>query len=110
MYNEDWIYNIHTPYASSESIITYSKDERIDMRVFCKYDQQLDYFLKSIVQSVLVSYGNQLSLDGLGEIELIEDLPGFSDGRTIQGGKKIVLASRLFHGLPTYEISKLSNN
>lgn len=51
-----------------------------------------------------------MSLDGLGEIELIEDLPGFSDGRTIQGSKKIVLASRLFHGLPTYEISKLSNN
>lgn len=86
------------------------KDKRINVRVFCKYDQQLDHFLKSIVEYVLVSYGNQLFLDDLGEIELIGDLPGLSDGRAIQGGQKIVLASRLFHELPTYDTSKLLNN
>ena len=59
------------------------------MRIFCQYNPQLDCFLKGLVEYVLDSYGNQLLLDDLEEIELIKDLPGSSDGRVIEGGKKI---------------------
>jgi len=77
------------------------------MRIFCQYSPQLDCFLKDLVEYVLDSYGNQLLLDDLEEIELIKDLPGSSDGRVIEGGKKILLSSRLFSLLPTYEVSEL---
>lgn len=80
------------------------------MRIFCQYNPQLDCFLKGLVEYVLDSYGNQLLLDDLEEIELIKDLPGSSDGRVIEGGKKIVLSSRLFSLLPTYEVSELLEN
>ena len=59
------------------------------MRICCQYNPQLDCFLKGLVEYVLDSYGNQLLLDDLEEIELIKDLPGSSDGRVIEGGKKL---------------------
>lgn len=80
------------------------------MKIFCQYNPHLDNFLKELVEYVLDSYGRQLLLDDLEEIELRASLPGSSDGRVINDGKKIILSSRLFSLLPTYEISELLEN
>lgn len=80
------------------------------MRIFCQYNPQLDNFLKALVEYVLDSYGRQLLLDDLEEIELKESLPGSSDGRIEDGGKRIILSSRLFSPLPTYTVSDLFEN
>ena len=80
------------------------------MRIFCQYNPQLDNFLHELVEYVLDLYGKQLLLDDLEEIELKEGLTGSSDGRVKDGGKKIVLSSRLFSLLPTYKVSELLEN
>ena len=70
------------------------------MRIFCKYNIELDIF------------GKKLRLDALQEIELI-DIKEFSydtDGRACDGGKKIIVTSRLYNKLPTYSIEELKDN
>ena len=80
------------------------------MKIFCQYNSQLDTFLKALVEYVLDLYGKQLLLDDLEEIELKESLPGSSDGRVEDGGKRIILSSRLFSLLPTYTVSYILEN
>lgn len=82
------------------------------MRVFCKYNMELDIFLKDIVEYTLGIFGNQLKLDALQEIELIDikDFSYVTDGRTCDGGKKIFVTSRLYDKLPTYRIEELKEN
>lgn len=63
------------------------------MRVFCKYNIELDIFLKDVVEYTLDIFGRKLTLDALQEIELI-DIKDFSyetDGRDCDGGKKIIV-------------------
>lgn len=86
------------------------EDKGDAMKIFCQYDPQLDSFLHELVEYVLNLYGNQLLLDDLEEIELRESLSCSSDGRVINGGKKIILSSRLFSLLPTYKVSELLEN
>ena len=83
------------------------------MLIFCEYDSALDRFLKIVVDHVLALFGNQLILDGLDEIELVRRIEGSSsgtDGRTIDNGRKIVLAASLYDALPCYDISQLQDN
>lgn len=82
------------------------------MKVFCQYSLQLDNFLKSIVEYVFAVLGNGLHLDKLEEIELVnaKEFSYDTDGRTIDGGKRIILTSRLYTQLPIYNISELMNN
>ena len=82
------------------------------MRVFCKYDLELDRFLKSVVSYVLNLFDNNIVLNGLEEIELVKQINGVSitDGRISDDGKKIILTARLFDRLPTYDIPKLKFN
>lgn len=82
------------------------------MKVFCKYNVQLDIFLKDIVEYTLGILGEQLTLDALQEIELV-DIKNFlydTDGKTCDGGKKIIVTSRLYDKLPIYRIKELKEN
>lgn len=82
------------------------------MRVFCKYDLELDIFLKDMVEYTLNIFGEKLVLDALQAIELV-DIKDFSyntDGRTYDGGKKIIVTSRLYEKLPTLKIEELKGN
>lgn len=81
---------------------------------FCKYNRELDIFLKDVVEYTLDIFGKKLRLDALQEIELI-DIKEFSydntDGRACDyGGKKIIVTSRLYYKLPTHRIEELKNN
>ena len=83
------------------------------MRVFCKYDLELDRFLKSVVSYVFNLFGNDIVLNCLEEIELVKQIEGApieTDGRISGDGRKITLTARLFDRLPTYDISKLKLN
>lgn len=82
------------------------------MRIFCKYNTSLDIFLKDVVKYTLDIFREKLTLDALEEIELI-DIKDFSyttDGRTQDGGKKIVVTSRLYDNLPSYKIEELKDH
>lgn len=82
------------------------------MRIFCKCNIELDTFLKDVVEYTLDIFGKKLRLDALEEIELI-DIQEFSydtDGRAYDGGKKIIVTSRLYDKLPTYRIEELKDN
>ncbi len=82
------------------------------MRVFCKHSIELDAFLKNVVEYTLDIFGEKLILEALQEIELV-DIKEFSyntDGRACDGGKKIIVTSRLYDRLPTYKIEELKGN
>ena len=81
------------------------------MKVICKYDSELDNFLKKVVHYTLRKYGNNLNLSRLETIEL-RDIKQFkieTDGRSFDG-TTIILTSRLYEDLPSHDIRKLRNN
>ena len=82
------------------------------MKVFCKYDDALDLFLKKVIKYILNLYGDSLDISEVQEIQLvnIKESRYDSDGRTYSGGKKIILTSRLYDSLPSYDIKKLERN
>ncbi|MBU5439816.1 hypothetical protein KQI42_17505 [Tissierella sp. MSJ-40] len=82
------------------------------MRVFCKYNIELDIFLKNVVEYTLDIYSKKLTLDALQEIELVDikEISYNTDGRTCDEGKKILVTSRLYDKLPTYRIEELKDN
>lgn len=61
---------------------------------------------------VFAIWRSGLYLDNLEEIELV-DTKTFSydtDGRTVPGGKKIILTLRLYAKIPVYDIQQLNND
>lgn len=81
------------------------------MKVYCSYSKDLDRFIKKVVKRILNDNAQQLNLVSLEEIELLNksEFTYLSDAKTLEGGK-IVLSSRLFELLPTYNLKLLKNN
>lgn len=82
------------------------------MNVFCKYNNDLERFLKNVVEYTIKLYGENLDISEVQEIELV-DIKEFeydTDGRTYAGGKKIFLTSRLYDLLPSYDVTELEEN
>lgn len=82
-----------------------------DLKIYCDYDQELDSFLKEIVNQLLKKYGTELNLSTLKEIELVakEKLLYGSDGKVLSN-RKIVVGSRLYELLPSLNIGELKDN
>lgn len=82
------------------------------MKVFCQYDNVLDSFLNNVVKYTINLYGESLDISEVQEIELVDikELEYDTDGRTYSDGKKIILTSRLYELLPTYDITELEGN
>ena len=82
------------------------------MNVFCIYNDNLDRFLKDVVQYTLGLYGEELNISKVEEIQLksTNEFDYDTDGRTYDGGTKILVTSRLYDMLPCFEISKLKKN
>lgn len=81
------------------------------MKVFCLYNNEFHEFLDKVVKQVLAIYGSKLNITSLEEIELV-DKNEFSyptDGKMINS-KKIVVTSRLYELLPSFDIDNLEDN
>lgn len=82
------------------------------IKTVCKYDKELEIFLKDVVEFTLKNYGADLNLSRLELIELM-DIAEFDvekDGMTRDGGTKIIVTSRLYECLPNYHINDLKEN
>ena len=82
------------------------------MKVFCKYNKEFDNFLKKSVKYTIDRYGQYLDVTDVEEIEL-QDIKAFSyetDGKTYDGGRKILVTSRLYELLPSFDIRKIRND
>lgn len=82
------------------------------IKVFCEYNSELDVFLKSIIRYIFSTLDHSLNLKALEEIELVDvsTFPYETDGRVINEGKKILLTSRLYSKISTYNIYELEND
>ena len=47
------------------------------MKIYCKYNEEYDRFLKRLVEYVLQKYGSELDITGVKEIELVKEIKGF---------------------------------
>ncbi len=82
------------------------------MKVFCKYNKEFDSFLKKTVRYTIDRYGQYLDVTDIEEIEL-QDIKDFSyetDGKTYDGGRKILVTSRLYELIPSFDIRKIKND
>lgn len=82
------------------------------MEVFCKYNKEFDSFLKKTVKYTIDRYGQYLDVTDIEEIELL-DIKEFlyeTDGKTYDGGRKILVTSRLYESLPSFDIKKIKND
>ncbi len=81
------------------------------MKVICKYDRDLEAFLKKTVRYTLNKYGKDLNLSRLEKIELksISEFEIETDGRSYDG-TTIIVTSRLYDTLPSHDIRKLKSN
>lgn len=82
------------------------------MKVFCKYNKEFDSFLKKTVKYTIDRYGQYLDVTDIEEIELrdIKNFPYETDGKTYDGGRKILVTSRLYELLPSFDIRKIKND
>lgn len=84
----------------------------IEMEIYCEYNPGISSFLEQVVKYTIEKFGFDLDLSSLKSIKLISKLnvqyP--TDGRTINGGTEIILTSRLYDFLPSFEIEKLYEN
>jgi hypothetical protein len=82
------------------------------MKIYCSYDETIDTFIKGVTKYTLKKFAASLNLEKLEEIE-VQDIREFdydTDGKIFDNGKKIVLTSRLFELLPSYDIKRLYRN
>lgn len=82
------------------------------MKVFCNYNKEFDEFLKKTVNYTINKYGQYLDVTDIEEIELqdIKNFPYETDGKTYDEGRKILLTSRLYELLPSFDIRKIKND
>ena len=81
------------------------------MKIYCSYNQEFHIFLNKVVELILQEYGSQINISSLEEIELVNknEFEYDTDGR-VEGNSKIIVTSRLYELLPSYEIESLHNN
>ena len=67
------------------------------MKIICKYNKELEKFLKKVVRYTLKKYGEGLNLERLETIELKEIVQNVldTDGRTCDNGTSIVVVYKL---------------
>lgn len=75
------------------------------MRVYCLYNQKFHGFFNEVVKLILDTYGSQLSIDTLEEIELVNEneFEYETDGRVVDS-HKIIVTSRLYELLLCFEL------
>lgn len=81
------------------------------IEAYCKYDKEMDLLVKDVVKYTLNKYGKQLNISTLKEVEVrnVQEFECPIDGRVVDK-TKIVLTSRSFELLPSYEIKRLYKN
>ena len=77
------------------------------IEAYCKYDKEMDLLVKDVVKYTLNKYGKQLNISTLKEVEVrnVQEFECPIDGRVVDK-TKIVLTSRLFELLPSYELAE----
>ena len=80
------------------------------MKVICKYDKNLEQFLRKVVDYVINTLAINLDLSDLEEIELIKRCSIETDGRAYNEGRNIFVTSRLYELLPTLSLDDLVDN
>lgn len=82
------------------------------MKVSCSYSQNMDKFIKRVVDYTVDNYALDLDISALKSILLIpsSQLPYHTDGKTCNRGTEILVTSRLYELLPSLEIDKISDN
>lgn len=81
------------------------------MKIFCLYNMEYHVFLNKVVGYVLSQYGDKLNIATLEEVELVNKnvFEYETDGKTISNSK-IIVTSRLYELLPSFDIQSLLEN
>lgn len=81
------------------------------MNIYCSYKKEFNEFLIKVVKIVINEYAYNLNIKSLEEIELVNQniYPYLTDGRVIDKSK-IIVTSRLYELLPTFNIAQLKED
>lgn len=81
------------------------------MKIYCSYNEEFHIFLNKVVELILQEYGSQINISSLEEIELVNknEFAYDTDGRVVDNSK-IIVTSRLYELLPSFDIESLGNN
>lgn len=71
------------------------------MKVYGSYNQKYHRFLNEVVELILNTYGSQLNIETLEEMELVNKNEYVTDGRVIDN-HKIIVTSRLYELLASF--------
>ena len=80
------------------------------MPVFvCEFNKNYEVFLSLVYEYVIATFAQGLNLSSLKKIEIVDSLPGSSDGRMVDSNT-ILLSKRLYDLLSTFDIETLKSN
>lgn len=81
-----------------------------DMPIFvCKFNKNYEVFLRNVYEYIIVNFAQDFYLSSLTKIEIVDSLPGSSDGRMVDANN-ILLSKRLYGLLSTFDIEALKGN
>jgi len=80
------------------------------MPVFvCKFNKNYELFLSHVYEYIITNFAQDFNLSSLRRIEIVDSLPGLSDGRMVDTNT-ILLSKRLYDLLSTLDIKVLQSN
>lgn len=80
------------------------------MPVFvCKFNKNYELFLSHVYKYIITNFAQDFNLSSLRRIEIVDSLPGLSDGRMVDANT-ILLSKRLYDLLSTFDIKLLKND
>ena len=80
------------------------------MPVFvCKFNKNYELFLSYVYEYIIINFAQNFNLSSLRRIEIVDSLPGLSDGRMVDSNT-ILLSKRLYDLLTTFDIEVLKSN
>lgn len=80
------------------------------MPVFvCKFNKNYELFLSHVYKYIITNFAQDFNLSSLRKIEIVDSLPGSSDGRMVDANT-ILLSKRLYDLLSTFDIKLLKKD
>ena len=80
------------------------------MPVFvCEFNKNYEVFLSHVYKYIITNFAQDFNLSSLRRIEIVDSLPGLSDGRMVDANT-ILLSKRLYDLLSTFDIKLLKND
>lgn len=75
----------------------------------CEFNKNYEVFLSHIYKYIVTNFAQDFNLSSLKKIEIVDSLPGSSDGRMVDDST-ILLSKRLYDSLPIFDITLLKND